>query len=91
MSMNMTAWMLAGTAIGWVCFSYLRFNPNRGPVISIIIGVAGGLLGGAWLAPLLETVPLNPGEFNPLSFFMASAVSLAFVIVADLVHKRFGV
>ena len=56
--MNVVAWMLAGTVIGWIGFSHLRFNPKRGLVVSIIIGIAGGLLGGAWLTPLIETVSM---------------------------------
>lgn len=89
--MNITAWMLAGGIMGWIGFSCFGFNLKRGLAISIIIGMAGSLLGGAWLAPLLETAPVNPGDLNPLSLFTAAAVALAGLTLTDMVHKRFDV
>ena len=89
--MNVVTWMLAGTVIGWIGFSHLRFNPKRGLVVSIIIGIAGGLLGGAWLTPLIETVSIHAEDFNLLAFFAASAVALAALTTADMVYRRFGV
>ncbi|OGA54048.1 MAG: hypothetical protein A3G24_00055 [Betaproteobacteria bacterium RIFCSPLOWO2_12_FULL_62_13] len=89
--MNVTTWILAGGVSGWIGFSYLRFNAKRGLAISIIIGMAGGLLGGAWLAPLLGAVPVNPGDFNPLSLFTAFASAFGCLTVTDMIYKRFGV
>ena len=91
--MNITTWILAGAAIGWIGFCYLRFNPKRGLVVSIIIGMAGGLIGGALLAPLLgvNALTVSSGDFNPLSLFSAFASALACLTVTDMIYKRFGV
>ena len=89
--MNITTWLLAGAVVGWIGFSYLKFNAKRGLVVSIIIGTAGALLGGSFLAPLLGTVAVNPGDFNPLSLFTAFASALGCLTVTDMFHKRFGV
>ena len=82
---------MAGGVTGWIGYAYLRFNAKRGLAISIIIGVAGGLLGGTWLAPLLGTVPIYSGDFNPLSLFAAFATALGCLTVTDMIYKRFGV
>ena len=89
--MNITTWLLAGAVVGWIGFSFLKFNAKWGLVVSITIGTFGGLLGGALVAPLLGTVAVNPGEFNPLSLFTAFASALGCLTVTDMIHKRFGV
>lgn len=89
--MNAVAWVLAGTVVGWIGFYHLRFNLQRGLAVSLIIGMAGGVLGGAGLAPLLETVSVNAEDLNFLALFAASAVSLAALTIADMVYRRFGV
>lgn len=89
--MNIVTWILAGAVVGWISFSLLRFNFKRGFAFSLIVGMAGSLLGGAGLVPLLETVPVNSGDMNPFSIFTASATALAALTIIDMVHKRFGV
>ena len=89
--MNIAAWILAGAAVGWIGFSYLKFNAKSGLFVSIVIGTSGGFLGGAFLAPLLGTIAVNPGDFNPLSLFTAFASALGCLTVVDMIHKRFGV
>ena len=89
-NVNITTWIMAGLIIGWLCFNYLGFNSKRGLAISLIVGMAGSLLGGAFVAPLLETVPVSPGDLNLFSLFTASAAALAGLTLGDMVHKRFG-
>lgn len=89
--MNITTWILAGCAAGWLGFSYFRFNAKRGVLVSLVIGVAGGWIGGALLAPMLGGVPVHSGDFNPLSLFTALATALGCLAVSDMIYKRFGV
>ena len=89
--MNLTMWILGGIAVGWIAFAFFRFNTKRGVAISIVIGTAGGLLGGACLAPMLGGVPVGTGDFNPLALLTALATALACLTVADMVYRRFGV
>jgi uncharacterized membrane protein YeaQ/YmgE (transglycosylase-associated protein family) len=84
-------WVLAGAVIGWFGFLYLKFNTGRGLVVSMIIGIAGGLLGGELLGPLLSAAPVNSGDFNPLSLLTALVGALACLTITDMVYRRFGV
>ena len=61
--MHIAIWIAAGGIIGWISFSFLSFNVARGLVLSIIIGIAGGLFGGDVLGPLLAST-VNPGGFR---------------------------
>jgi uncharacterized membrane protein YeaQ/YmgE (transglycosylase-associated protein family) len=44
--MNTVMWILVGAMLGWLAFSALGFNEARGMLVSMIIGAAGGMLGG---------------------------------------------
>ena len=63
--MNIVMWMLAGAILGWIGFTYLRFNEGRGMMISVIIGAVGGLVGGNMIAPLF-TATYGAGSFQLL-------------------------
>jgi uncharacterized membrane protein YeaQ/YmgE (transglycosylase-associated protein family) len=36
-------WMLAGATIGWAAYAVLHYNESRGMLISMAIGVMGGV------------------------------------------------
>ena len=89
--MDVATWILAGGIIGWIGFSFFKFNAARGMIISVVIGVAGAILGGDLLAPLLSAAMPSPGDFNPLSLFTAVASAAGCLIIGDMVYSRFGV
>lgn len=89
--MNVATWVLLGGIIGWIGFSYLKFNARRGVIVSVVIGVGGAFLGGHVLAPMLSAAMASPGDFNPLSLFTAFAGAAACLIVGDMIYRRFGV
>jgi uncharacterized membrane protein YeaQ/YmgE (transglycosylase-associated protein family) len=88
---QLTTWILAGGIIGWMGFLFLNFNAKRGLLVSIIIGIAGGLLGGELLAPMFGSPPVGSGELNPLALFIALASALGCVTITDMIYSRFGV
>jgi len=90
-SMNIAMWVLAGGALGWIGFAYLKANEDRGMVISVIIGMVGGFLGGNMLAPMLGAVTDTPNDFSMYSLLIAMASAAACLAIGNLVSKRFGV
>jgi uncharacterized membrane protein YeaQ/YmgE (transglycosylase-associated protein family) len=88
--MNLVIWILAGALIGWLGYSYLHFNEARGKMISIVIGTAGGVLGGKLLAPIFTAAPPT-GEFSLAALFFAAALAAAFLAAGNLVHNRWGI
>ena len=89
--MNIVMWMLAGGVIGWVGFAYLGFNEMRGMVVSTIIGMVGGLLGGQVFAPMFGAAAAVPGDFSMMALLVALASAATCLAAANLVHNRFGV
>jgi uncharacterized membrane protein YeaQ/YmgE (transglycosylase-associated protein family) len=83
-------WILAGGFLGWLGYSYLGFNEERGIVVSAVIGASGGMLGGKLVAPMFTAAPV-PGDFNASGLFFAAAVAAALLALGDMVYKRWHV
>lgn len=89
--MNILMWVLAGAMLGWIGFTILRANAERGLVISIVIGAVGGLFGGNVLAPMLGAATDAPNDFSLFSLVIALASAVACLAIGNLVSNRFGV
>jgi uncharacterized membrane protein YeaQ/YmgE (transglycosylase-associated protein family) len=89
--MNIFMWILAGGILGWIGFAFWRFNEERGPVVSVIIGAVGGLFGGHVIAPVFLSASAIPGGFSSFALFFAAAIAGTFLFVGSLVHDRWGV
>ena len=87
---NIMLWALAGGLAGWIAFSQIGFNEERGLVISVIIGMVGGFFGGNILAPMFGAGAMHPGEFNPFALFIAFASAAGVLTISNMVYKRFG-
>ena len=88
--MNLTLWALAGGLIGWLGFTLLQFNEDRGVGISMGIGAVGGILGGHVLAPMFTSTPAIAGAFDFWALFIAGVVAAACLAIGNLVQNRFG-
>ena len=89
--MNIAMWVLAGGALGWIGFAYMRANEERGMTISVIIGMLGGFFGGTVLAPMLGAPTETPNDFSMYSLVIAIASAAACLAIGNLASKRLGV
>jgi uncharacterized membrane protein YeaQ/YmgE (transglycosylase-associated protein family) len=89
--MDIVMWMATGSILGWVAYSYLNYNEERGMVVSLVIGALGALMGGKMLAPLFATAAAAPGDFSAPALMFAAAAATAFLAGGNLVYKRWGV
>jgi len=88
--MNIAMWVLAGGVVGYMAYVHLKANEERGLVLSIIIGVVGGLLGGNVVAPMLGAVTDTPNDFSMFSLMIALASAAACLAIGNLLSRRFG-
>jgi uncharacterized membrane protein YeaQ/YmgE (transglycosylase-associated protein family) len=89
--MNIIVWLLAGGVLGWIAFAFLNLNDERGRVVSILIGAAGGYLGGSVVAPMFGTVAALPGTYSITSVLFAAGVASVFLFAGNLIQNRWGV
>jgi uncharacterized membrane protein YeaQ/YmgE (transglycosylase-associated protein family) len=89
--MDIVVWILAGAALGWAAFSYMGLSEGRGKMISVIIGAAGGVIGGKLIAPMFTSVEAVPDSFSGTSVLFAAVVATIFLVVGNLVYNRWDV
>lgn len=89
--MNIVMWMLAGGILGWVGYKFLGYNEARGMMVSIIIGGAGGILGGKMIAPIFAAAAAVPDGFSSSAMFFAAAIAATCLFVSNMVYNRWGV
>jgi uncharacterized membrane protein YeaQ/YmgE (transglycosylase-associated protein family) len=88
--MNMALWILIGGAVGWLAHMYLGFD-KRGPLGSAIIGALGAVVGGNLVAPMFNAGAAVPEAFTTAGMFFAAALAVAFLLISNFVHSRWGV
>ncbi len=89
--MNIAIWVMAGAILGWIGYAVLKANEDRGMILSIIIGVVGGFLGGNVLAPMLGAAMDTPNDFSLFSLVIALASAAGCLAISNLVSNRNGV
>ncbi len=89
--MNIIMWMVAGAAIGWAAYAVLHFNEDRGMVVSMVIGLLGGVAGGKLVAPMFGVVASIPEAFSMAALVCALGSAAVILFIGDQVHARFGV
>jgi uncharacterized membrane protein YeaQ/YmgE (transglycosylase-associated protein family) len=89
-SMETLVWIVTGGLIGWMSYALLRFNAERGAIVSIVIGAIGALVGAKAIAPMFIAAASATGEVSlPLVLF-ASGAAVALLALGDMLHQRWG-
>ena len=88
--MNVAMWVLAGGALGWIGFAYLRVNRDLGLATAVIIGAVGGFFGGNVLAPMLGAVTDTPNVFNLFSMAVALGSAAMCLAIVNMLFRSFG-
>ena len=88
--MNIALWILTGGAVGWLAFLYLGFD-RRGMIGAVIIGALGAVVGGQLVAPMFAAGAAVPDAVTSAGLFFAASLAVAFLLISNFVHKRWGV
>lgn len=84
MSMSIIAWIVLGLIAGIIAKSLLGGRAKHGIIVTILIGIAGALLGG-WAASELFDIKANGGFFDLSTWIIAIAGSVALLLIYHLV------
>lgn len=87
--MEMIFCLLAGGALGWIACSYLRFNAERGVMVSVLIGAVGGLIGGKGIAPMFTAATAAPAAagVSPDALLFAAAAAAVCLFAGDRLQR----
>jgi uncharacterized membrane protein YeaQ/YmgE (transglycosylase-associated protein family) len=88
--MNLMIWLVVGSVIGWLAGVVMNAGDPQDTALNVIAGIAGAILGGWFLTPMVGLGTLHWGDFSstalPVSLIGAAiliAILTMFSTVAD--------
>jgi uncharacterized membrane protein YeaQ/YmgE (transglycosylase-associated protein family) len=79
--MNLIIWLLIGALVGWLASMVMRTDARQGPILNIVVGIVGAMIGGFLLGgPTINSSALNMTAI--LVSFVGAVVLLAIVNLA---------
>ncbi len=84
--MSIIGWIVLGLVAGWIG-SHIVDNGGRGPLMDIVLGIIGAIVGGAVFSAL-GAVPIT--GFNLYSLFVAVIGAVVVLVIYHAVtgHRR---
>jgi len=79
-SMSIIAWIVLGLIAGIIAKSLLGGRAKHGIIVTIVIGIAGALLGG-WAASNLFHIDVAGGFFDLSTWIIAIAGSVVLLLI----------
>ena len=85
--MDLIAWVSMGALVGWLASVLMGPHEGQGVLSTMLVGIAGAILGGMFLDPLFGTVPISPAELT-LSTLAMPFVGGVILVVAVWFYRR---
>ncbi|WP_067734166.1 GlsB/YeaQ/YmgE family stress response membrane protein [Novosphingobium naphthalenivorans] len=79
--------LLVGGIIGWLASILMRTDAQQGIFLNIVVGVAGAVLAGFLVNPLLGGAPITSGSFDILSLFTSFLGSVLLLALVNLFRR----
>lgn len=75
-----------GALIGWIASMIMRTDAQQGPILNIIVGIVGSLLGGWLLSPLFG-IPSDLTTFSIPSLLIALLGAIILLAIINLFRR----
>ncbi len=85
--MNLIIWIVLGGVIGWLASIVMRTDGQQGLILNVVVGIAGGLLGGWLLAPLFGTATINQSDFSLPSLMVSFLGAVVLLGIVNMVYR----
>jgi uncharacterized membrane protein YeaQ/YmgE (transglycosylase-associated protein family) len=82
--MSIIGWIVLGLIAGWIG-SHIVDNGGKGPILDMVLGIIGALVGGA-IFSALGAVPVT--GFNLWSLFVAVVGSVVILVIYHAILGR---
>jgi uncharacterized membrane protein YeaQ/YmgE (transglycosylase-associated protein family) len=86
--MNVIIWLIVGGVIGWVASLVMRTDGQQGILLNVVVGIAGALIAGFLLTPLVGGGTINSGDFSAFGLMISLLGSILLLFVVNLIRRR---
>jgi uncharacterized membrane protein YeaQ/YmgE (transglycosylase-associated protein family) len=86
--MNLLAWLLAGSLIGWLSGRMMKARREPGTALDVIVGMAGAFAAGYLIAPWLGIGSIHQQEFDLASLTVGVTGAVVLLGLFNLFRRR---
>jgi len=83
--MNILAWIVFGALAGWIASIIMRTDDEQGPIMNVIVGIAGAFIGGLIMSMLGST---GVTRFNLSSLIVATLGAIVLLAVVKSLSRH---
>jgi uncharacterized membrane protein YeaQ/YmgE (transglycosylase-associated protein family) len=85
--MNLILLLVVGGFLGWLASIIMKTNDQQGMILNIVVGVAGALLAGYVLAPMLGSGTINSGDFSLASLLVSLIGAVVLLAIVSMFRR----
>ena len=85
--MNVIVWLAVGGVIGWLASLVMKTDNQQGLLLNVVVGIAGAVLAGWVISPLVGGGTINQANFSPTSLIVSFVGALILLAIVNLFRR----
>ena len=85
--MNVIVWLAVGGVIGWLASLVMKTENQQGLLLNVVVGIAGAVLAGWVISPLVGAGTINQANFSPTSLIVSSVGAVILLAIVNLFRR----
>ncbi|MGN6826023.1 GlsB/YeaQ/YmgE family stress response membrane protein [Paucibacter sp. M5-1] len=85
--MNLIIWLVLGGVIGWLASMLMKTNDQQGIILNVIVGIAGAMLAGWFVSPLVGVGTINQADFSMPALIVSFVGAAALLAIIGLLRR----
>lgn len=86
--MGILVLILTGGLLGWLASIVMRTDAQQGILLNIVVGVAGALIAGFLINPIVGGGNIMAGDYSASSIIVSFVGSIVLLAVVNLVRRN---
>jgi uncharacterized membrane protein YeaQ/YmgE (transglycosylase-associated protein family) len=85
--MNLFVWLIVGGVVGWLASLLMKTSDQQGMVLNVVVGVAGAMLAGWFITPLIGVGTINQDNFSLPALLVSLLGASILLAIVNLLHR----
>jgi uncharacterized membrane protein YeaQ/YmgE (transglycosylase-associated protein family) len=86
--MNIVIWLFVGGILGWIASIVMHTDQRQGIGMNVVVGIAGALIGGWIISPMIGGATINQGDFSGVGLMVSFAGAILLLVAVSLIQRR---
>lgn len=85
--MNLFVWLVVGGVVGWLASLLMKTSDQQGMVLNVVVGVAGAMLAGWFITPLIGVGTINQDNLSLPALLVSLLGASILLAIVNLLHR----